>query len=161
VLEVDALSPLDEGERRLAVEVEVPEVAQQPYVLPVADARQERVHEHDLVDLVAILRRVGVGHHQTDVVSHERDLPVAQPAHEAVDVPRQGLLVVAARGSGRSPRTAQVRGDHGVRRPEHGQQGVPHVARLRVAVQQHDHRPLPTGRVAEGHAPPLRRVLHG
>ena len=47
VLEVDPLAPLHQCQRHLAVEVEVPQVAQQPDVLPVADARQEGVHQHD------------------------------------------------------------------------------------------------------------------
>jgi len=43
MLEVHALPTLDERQRGLAVEVEMPEVAEQPHVLPVADARQESV----------------------------------------------------------------------------------------------------------------------
>ena len=50
VLEVDPLAARDELQRHLAVEMEVPQVAQQPDALPVADTGQERVHQHDALD---------------------------------------------------------------------------------------------------------------
>ena len=51
--------------------MEVPEVAQQPDVGPVADAGQERIHQDDALDLGGILRRIRVGDHQADVVSDD------------------------------------------------------------------------------------------
>ena|SRR5262245_784289 len=43
VLEIYPLAPLHQRQRHLAVEVGVPQVAQEPHVLPVADAGQEGV----------------------------------------------------------------------------------------------------------------------
>src|SRR6266566_5093089 len=46
VLEVGPLATLDQRQRHVAIEVEVPEVAHQPDLLPVADAGQEGIHQH-------------------------------------------------------------------------------------------------------------------
>ena len=64
---------------------------------------------------------------------------IAQRRGERVDVLRHGLLVVAARRLGGLPEAAQVRRDHGVGLRQLRHQRPPHVAGLRVAVQQ-DHR---------------------
>ena len=58
VLEVDSLPSLHERQRHVAVEVEMPEIAQEPHVLPVANTRQEGVQEHDALDRLRKLRRL-------------------------------------------------------------------------------------------------------
>ncbi len=152
VLEVDALAAVDQLERRLAVEVEVPEVAQQPDVRPVADAGQERVHQHDAVDLGGILRGVGVGDHQPDVVTGDAHMLVAERGGERVDVLRHGLLVVALLGLGGLAEAAQIGRDDGVGLGELRNQRQPHVAVLGVAVQQEDRLALPGDQVVELYA---------
>jgi hypothetical protein len=138
MLEVDALASGDEFQRRLAVEVEVPLVAQQPYRLPVADAGQERVHQHDAFDLVRILRRVRIRDHQADVVADDLHLRKAELVHERMDVLRQRLLVVAIGRFRRSAVAAQIRRDDDTAIVQLRYQRQPHVAGFRIAVQQDD-----------------------
>jgi hypothetical protein len=78
VLEVDALAALDEGQRRLAVEVEVPEVLQQEEVRRIAHTRNEGVQQRDAIDLGRILGGIRVGYHQADVVTGHASLPDAE-----------------------------------------------------------------------------------
>ena len=103
MLEVDAFAAVHQRQRRLAVKMEMPEIAHQPNIAPVPDARQERVHQRDAVDLARILRRIGVGDHQPDVVPDNPDALEAQLLHERVDVLRHLRLGVAAAGVDDSP----------------------------------------------------------
>ena len=139
VLEVDALAAGDQLQRRLAVEVEVPEVAQQPDALPVADAGQERVHQHDPLDLGRILRGVGVGDHQADVVADD-----AARARGRATAPARGCPAPSSSCRSRRPASATGRCRAGRARSrlvlaQLGHQRPPHVAGLGVAVQE-DHR---------------------
>ena len=131
--------PATSLQRHLAVEMEVPEVAQQPHRLPLADARQERIHQRDALDLGRKLRGIGIGDHEADIVAGEPHAPVAERRGERVDVLRHRLLVVALRRLGGLAEAAQIGRDHGVRLGQLGDQRPPHVAGLGVAVQQ-DHR---------------------
>ncbi len=140
VLKVGTLAAPHQLFGRVAIEVEVPLVAQQPDLLPVAHAGQERVHQRDAFHFVRVLRGVGVGHHQADIVADDIDLAVAECLDQGVNVLRHGLLVVARLRNRRPARAAQVRRDDDalVAKPRHERQ--PHMAGFRVAVQQHDRR---------------------
>jgi hypothetical protein len=66
--------------------MKVPEVAQQPDVLPIADAWQKCIHQDDFADFFGILGGVRVSHHQADIVADQlRELkqsgPDALPAY--------------------------------------------------------------------------------
>ena len=92
MLEVDALPTVDERQRRLAVEVEMPQVPQQPDACPIAHAGKKRVHQHDAVDFGRILGGIGVGHHQPDIVADNADRLRAQRGRQGVDVLAMRLL---------------------------------------------------------------------
>ncbi len=94
--------------------MEMPEIAQQKDVVPLPDAGQERFHQHQPIDLVRVLRRIGIGHHQPDVVADEADPVVFQALHQRVDVLRHGRLGVSILRCGRLAEAAQVRRDYGV-----------------------------------------------
>ena len=136
----------------LAVEVEVPEIAQQPDGLPIAHARQERIHERDALDFVRMLRRIGVRDHEADVVADNPHALVAERRGERMDVLRHRLLVVATRGLCRLAEPAQIGGDHGVRLGKLRHERAPHVAVLRVAMQQDDRLALPGREIMQPHA---------
>ncbi len=74
--------------------MEMPEIPQQPDLGPVADSGQECVHQHDAIDVLRVLRSVGVSHHQPDVVADDRYAAEAEYLREGMDVLRHGLLVV-------------------------------------------------------------------
>lgn len=61
MLKIDAFATVHERQRRLAVEMEMPEIPQQPYVAPVPHARQEGVHQQApdqvILKLVEFLNR--------------------------------------------------------------------------------------------------------
>ena len=86
-----------------------------------------------------ILRGVGVGDHQADVVAGDPGGLQLERLRQRVDVLRHRLLVVAALRLGGVAEAAQVGRDHQVRLGELGDQRQPHVAGLGVAMQQ-DHR---------------------
>src|SRR5437660_856340 len=74
VFEVDAFATLHQRFRRRAVETEMPDpgvVVDRP---PLADTRQESVHERQLLDLLWVHGGISVGDHQSDVVPHNLDL---------------------------------------------------------------------------------------
>jgi len=140
VLQVDALAPRHERQRDLAVEMKVPEIPQEPHVLPVADSRQEGIHQHDTLGSFRILRGKGISHHHADVVADDGRLFHAQRPEQPVDVARHGLLVVAAFGLRRIAGAAQVGNDHGMAARQDRQHRVPHAAGLREAMQEHHRR---------------------
>ena len=150
--------PVDEPERRLAVEVEVPEVAQEPDVLPVADAGQEGVEERDALDLRREPRGVGVRDHESDVVPGDCDLRVAERHGERMDVAGHRHLVVAAFGLARRAGAAQIGCDHRAGLRELGDQRAPHPGVLREAVQEDDRRAAPGTQVVDAHAVELREA---
>jgi hypothetical protein len=96
VREKNSFAPLHQIERHLAVnEVEMPE----PRVvvnllLHVADARNRRFKQGELVDLVRVLRRVSVSDHQTDVVPDQIYSLVTETPDEFVNINRRRLLVI-------------------------------------------------------------------
>src|SRR6266478_4141151 len=80
---------------------------------PAVDARQKRVHQHQLLRFGRELRRVRVGHHQPDVVADDHRLLSPQPLHEVVNADRRALHVEAVFGNIRAADPRQVRGDDG------------------------------------------------
>ncbi len=95
MLEIDPFAAADQRQRRLAVEMEMPEIAQQKHIVPVADAGQERFHQYQPVDFAGILRRIGIGDHQPDVVPDQPDAVVFEALQQRVDVLRHCRLGVA------------------------------------------------------------------
>ena len=99
MLEINPLAPCHQRQRRLAVEMEMPEIAQQKDAVPVAHAGQERLHQHQPIDLVRVLRRVAIGHHQPDAVTDQPDAVVVEAFHQRVDVLRHCRLGVSPAGA--------------------------------------------------------------
>jgi hypothetical protein len=138
MFEVDSLAAGDQLERRFAIEVEMPEVAQQPDFGPVSDAGQKRIHQHDAVDLGGILRGISVSDHQPDIVASDAHALMSKRGGESMDVLRHCLLVVASSGFCGLSESAQIGRDDCVRLGKLGDQRQPHVARLCVAMQKDD-----------------------
>ena len=138
MIEIDPLAAGDQRQRRLAVEVEMPEIAQQEDVIPFADAGQERFHQHEPIDLGGILRRIGIGDHQPDIVADQANAIVFEVLDQRMNVPRHRRLGVTVRGCRGLTEAAQIRRDHGVLVGEFGDQRPPHMAGFGKAVQQHD-----------------------
>ena len=82
MLEVRPLPASDQRLWRRPVEPEVPDGWMVVDRLPPFDAGQERVHEHELVDVGRELCGVGVGDHQPDVVTHDSGLAQTELLHE-------------------------------------------------------------------------------
>src|SRR3989449_10985401 len=72
-----------------------------------------------------------------------RSLVDLERVEYGVDVARLGLLVVATGRVGGEAHAAQIWHDDGVVARQPGGERRPYVARLSVAVEQHDCRPLP------------------
>jgi hypothetical protein len=134
MLEIDTFATVDESKRRLTIEMEMPKIAHEPNVAPVSYSRQERVHQRNAIDLVRILRRVGVSDHQSDIVPDNLNVLEAKFAYERVDVLRHCGLGVAIGRRGGLTGSAQIRGDYAVGACEFGDQGAPHVAGFGVAM---------------------------
>src|SRR6266567_7284619 len=71
MFEVNPLATFDQRQGHFAVEVEMPQVAHQPDILPIADAGQKGIHQDHALGGLWKLRGVGVGHHQSDVVADD------------------------------------------------------------------------------------------
>ena len=96
VLEIDPFAARDQLERRFTVEMEMPQISQQPNRLPFADARKKSVHQGNPFDFGWILCRVSVGNHQSDIVAHDLNTPVPERDGEGMNILRHRLLVVPA-----------------------------------------------------------------
>ncbi len=118
----------------------MPLVAQQPDLLPVADARQERVHQRNALDFVRVLRRVSVRDHQADIVTDDLHLAIAELLDHRVNVLRESLLVVAGFRHRRLAGTGKIRREHDAAVVQLFHQRQPHMARFGIAVQQDDGR---------------------
>ena len=139
--------------------MEVPQFTQEPHVLPVADAGQERVHQHHPLGGLRELRGIGIGHHQPDVVADDADAIELERRRELVDVHGHVPLVVSGGRLGRASGAAQVGHDDGVTLGEQRHERAPHVAGLGIAVQQ-DHRAAPPAdEIAQPHAVDLGEAL--
>jgi hypothetical protein len=92
----------------------MPQIAHEPNALPIANPRQKGVHQDHLVNLGRVLRRIGVGHHQTDVMPNESDFFFAELLDKFVNVLCHGLLVVPTLWTFRVARPAQIGRDHRV-----------------------------------------------
>ena len=84
---------------------------------------------------------------------------VAELVHERVDVGGERLLVVPARRLARVPCAAQVRRDDDVISLSAIDHRDPHVARLCVAMQQHDRGALARDQIVDRH--PVRIEVPG
>jgi len=84
----------------------------------------------------------GVADHVSDVVGDEIDLVDLERVEYGGDVARLGLLVVATGGVEDRPMPRRS-GTMTVAARQPGGERRPYVARLSVAVEQHDRRPLP------------------
>jgi hypothetical protein len=80
--------------------MEVPQIAKQKEIGGIADAGQKCIHQRDALDLIGILRGVGVGHHQADVVADDANAIEAERGGKSVDILGHRFLVVAAGGLG-------------------------------------------------------------
>ena len=161
MLEINAFAAVYQRERRLAVKMEMPEIAHQPHVAPVSDARQEGVHQRNPVHLARILRRIGVGDHQPDIVPDNPNVLVAQFAHERVYVLRHFGLGVAIGWRGRLTGSAQIGRDHGVGACELRHQRAPHVAGFGVTMQEDDWVARARDQIVQAHAVDIREMaLH-
>jgi hypothetical protein len=89
----------------------MPKIAHEPNVAPVADAGQEGVHQRDAIDLVWILRRIGVCNHESDIVPDNLNALETKFAYERVDILRHRGLGVAIGWSGGLTGSAQIWGD--------------------------------------------------
>ena len=138
MLEINPLAAGHQRQRRLAEEMEMPEIAQQKDVVPVADAGQERLHQHEPIDFGRVLRRIGIGDHQPDIVADQTDSVVFQAFHQRMDILRHRLLGVSILGRRRLTEAAQIRRDHSVFVGKLCDQRPPHVAGFGEAMQQHD-----------------------
>jgi hypothetical protein len=94
--------------------VEVPQVTQEPHVLPAADAGQEGVHQHHPLGDLRELRGVGIRDHQPDVVADDANAIELERRCQLVDVDGHALLVVSGRWFGRASGASQVGYDDGV-----------------------------------------------
>jgi hypothetical protein len=107
-------------------------------LLPRADTRQRGIDQHKTCTAVAMERGKGVPNHVADIMGDERDPLDPQHVQHAGDVPALRFLVVTAGGLGRQTHTAEIRDDD---RPVTRQvlcKRHPHVARLAIAMQQHN-----------------------
>ena len=111
-------------------------------LVPVADARQRRVHHDPARDAARKLRRERVADHVADVVRDEIGLLDLQMIEHAGDVERLVLLRVARVRMRRKPHAAKIRRDDRVILHEHRGERRPHVAGIAEAVQQEDGRTL-------------------
>src|SRR5438093_10439735 len=159
VLEIDALPAFHQRQRHLAMKVEVPQIAQEPHVLPIADAWQQGVQQDDPLRSLRELGGIGIRHHQPDVVADDADAIELQRSCQLMDVDRHRLLVVAGRRLGRASCATQIRHDDGVTRGERRHARAPHVAGFGVAVEQHHCAPLATDAIAQPDAVDLREAL--
>jgi hypothetical protein len=57
-------------------------ISGEPDALPIADTRQERIHQDDLANFGRVLSRIGIGDHQTNVMSDEAHLLIAELVHK-------------------------------------------------------------------------------
>ena len=103
--------------------------------LPSIDARNEGIHEHELLRLRRKERCIRVGHHQSDVMSHNNRRSYIESGHQAMDSSRSARQVEAGRWNIRFPDARQVRSDYRELSFETRNQRPPHQGRLRVSVE--------------------------
>ena len=151
MLKVDALPARDKCKGRRAIEMKMPEIFQEKKSGRVANTRDEGIHQGEPIYFCGILRGVGVGHHQTDVVASHPCLLNAERLRQRVHVLRHRFLVISGFGLGGIAEAAQVRCHHEVRLRQFLHQRTPHVAVLRVAVKQDHGVALSSNQVVELH----------
>src|SRR5262245_36128753 len=84
----EAFASLYQVERHRAEdEVEMPEGGSGIDLLPnIADPWNGRLEQSELSNLVGILRGVGIGHHQAEIVSDKINILISETAHNLVNV---------------------------------------------------------------------------
>ena len=88
MFEVRSLAPADEGFRRGSIESKVPTSRIVVDRLPSRYARQECIHQYELLHLRRKLGGVGIGDHQPDVMSHYDCFGDTQAPDERMDANR-------------------------------------------------------------------------
>lgn len=156
VLEVGPLTSLHEGLGRRTVEAEVPDAGVVVDRPPSRDAREERVHQHELLDLGRELRGVRVGDHQPDVVADDARSLDAQGPGEGVNDDGRALHVEPRLRDPRVADPGQIRRDHPELPGEARDERPPHSRRLGVAVQQDHDGAAAGGEVVQPHPFDLR-----
>jgi 16S rRNA (uracil1498-N3)-methyltransferase len=104
--------------------------------LPPAGARRPADHIALLTGFSGELRGIGVGNHETDVVSDNTGLRNANRFREGVNANGRGFHIAATFGNVGIADTREIRGDDGEFVLKSVNQGPPHPRGLRVAVQK-------------------------
>src|SRR5258707_2557789 len=78
----------------------------------IADARDGRVQQGELLDLGGKLRGISIGHHHADVVTDEIDIFVPEALNQLMDIDGGSFLVIASFFSGRLAQAAQIRSNY-------------------------------------------------
>ncbi len=124
---------------------------------PSGHAGEKGVHQDELRYLRRVLRRVGVGDHQTDVVPDDFRSSGRRARGEIVNACRGRLHVQAVGGNPRIADAGKIRRNHGEPFGEHRNDRAPHSGRLGVAVQQNQWRTLAGREVVQLHAADVLR----
>src|SRR6266511_5525152 len=157
-LEILPLASRDEYLRDVArtVECEVPDSRVCTQAIEDRRARQRRISDYEMRDLVLMSPDAGIGDHQPDVMAdqHDGSLNLEVLPEQSMDVLCHRLLVVATRWPPRMPGTPIVGRDHPkVVCDEGWDDAAPLPPSLREAVQEHDRaRSFPCGDVMETQA---------
>ena len=138
VFEVDPFPPLYQGFRSGAVESEMPNAGIVVDLFPADDSRKESIHDNKFLCLSRILRRIGIGDHQSDIVTDDSCLLHAQGPDERMNANRGVLHVESVFGDTGVPDAGQIWRDHGKFRCKERNDWSPHARCLGVAMQQ-DH----------------------
>ena len=136
----DALTSFNQFEcNRTLDEMKMPERWSSVDFFPdIADARNWRFEQSKLFHFSGILRGIGIGHHQADVVPHQIDLLIAKALHKLMDIGGNRLLVVTCGRPRRVAKTAHVRCEDRVVRTELIEKRNPHVRRVAESVNQYE-----------------------
>src|SRR3954451_19664450 len=84
--------------------MEMPEIAQQKDAVPVPDSGQERLLQHESIDVTGPLRRIGIGDHQPDIWPTSRMRSWLRLFISAWISPAIGTLVYPSAGAADSPK---------------------------------------------------------
>ncbi len=88
------------------------------------------------IDFVRVLRGVGIGNHQPDVMTNDDLVLIAERVGEGMNVLGHGLLVVTRQRLGRLAESAQVGCNYCVRFCRFNHQWPPHVTVFSIAIQE-------------------------
>ena len=139
----------------------MPEIPQQPDGRPIADAGEEGVHQRDPGHLGRVLRGVGIGDHQPDIMSYDADTLVPEGRGEGANILRHGLLVVTACRLRGIPEAAQIGRDHHMRLGKLRDERTPHMTGLGVPVQEQHRIAFASNQVVHPDAVDIREAALG